>query len=135
MGVCSNNKLFQNCFLCNNPQEDNNILIINLDKNDDEKNKNKNFDNKNEIHKDYLIENNLNSKNQNDNNIIVFRIHSKYKSKALKSYINSKNNLKNKENIGTDKNKYKLANERFEKLIHFTNSNNNISITTNSIVK
>ena len=144
MGVCSNSKLIQNCILCNYPPKDNNIIIINLDKKDDAKNKNNNFDNKNEINnnyqQDYLKENlynqHLNSKNQNDNNIIVYKIKSKFKSKALISSINSSNNLKIKDSKRSDnKNKYKLANERIEKLIHFTNSNNNVSIATNSILK
>ena len=138
MGICSNNKYIQNCILCNNPPEENNYIIINLDKNDEEKNKENNNVKKNEINnffkQDDSIENPnnqlLNGSNQNNDNIIVYNINSKFKSKFLKSSLNNVNE-KNRE----QENKYKISNEKFDKLIHFTNFNNNFSVTTNSIIK
>ena len=142
MGICSNNKYIQNCILCNNPPEENNYIIINLDKNDEEKNKENKNVKKNEINnffkQDDSIENPnnqlLNGSNQNNDNIIVYNINSKFKSKFLKSSLKSSLNNVNEKNREQE-NKYKISNEKFDKLIHFTNFNNNFSVTTNSIIK
>ena len=52
MGICSNNNCIPKIIFCNTPAIDNNIIIINLDKNNEEKNKDNNdnsLENKNEI--------------------------------------------------------------------------------------
>ena len=114
---------------CNKPQEDNNSLKVDLNE--------KKFGN-NESSK-YPKEKGIN--NNNNNEVTIFNIQSKFRSKLFKNNINSytlKSSLKSKKDRNMNElNKYKQNNENFDKLIHFTNINErklmNTSVSTSNI--
>ena len=124
MGICTSNSFMQKYFFCNSPPIDNNIIIINLDKNETHINSKQN-ENK-EIHS--TNKNNT----ENNNKIVIYKIQSQYKSKLKSSIIKSCN--KNNDSIINNNKTNELSNDKIDKLIHFTNFNS-ISVTTNSIIK
>jgi hypothetical protein len=123
MGICSNNFILKNITFCNSPPIDNNVIIINLDKNETHDNS------KNNVTKEM---NSNNNNLENNNKIVIYKIKSKYKSK-IKSSLNNIS-TKNDDLNNNESNKYKVTNDKIEKLIHFTNFNS-VSVTTNSIIK
>ena len=150
MGICSNNNCIPKIIFCNTPAIDNNIIIINLDKNNEEKNKDNNdksLENKNEINNiskqndtiELYSNNILNKKNlvNNKNKIIIYKIQTRFKSKLKSSSNNIVSNQSSQinNNKTNETNNYREANEKKEKLIHFSNFSNNVSVTTNSIIK
>ena len=109
MGICSNNNLLQKIIFCNTPVIDNNIIIINLDKNNEEKNKDNNdnsLENKNDINNiskqndtiELCSNNTINNKNiiNNKNKIIIYKIQTRFKSKLKSSYNNIISNQSSK---------------------------------------
>ena len=150
MGICSNNNCIPKIIFCNTPAIDNNIIIINLDKNNEEKNKDNNdksLENKNEINNiskqndtiELYSNNILNKKNlvNNKNKIIIYKIQTRFKSKLKSSSNNIVSNQSSQinNNKTNETNNYREANDKIEKLIHFSNFSNNVSVTTNSIIK
>jgi len=150
MGICSNNNCIPKIIFCNTPAIDNNIIIINLDKNNEEKNKDNNdksLENKNEINNiskqndtiELYSNNILNKKNlvNNKNKIIIYKIQTRFKSKLKSSSNNIVSNQSSQinNNKTNETNNYREANDKIEKLIHFSNFSNNVSVRTNSIIK
>ena len=150
MGICTNSKFIQKCVLCDAQYQENNLIVINLDKHDEEKkkeNKKQIIENKND--NDNLKINNNNelvSKNniKSNKNIIIYRIDSKFSPILINNTGNKCNNINNINNNKTlninynrqkGSNKYNTSNDNCEKLIHFTTFVNNVSATTNSILK
>ena len=140
---CINNYIF-----CNLHQKENNLIVINLDNKNEEKKNEKNDNNsknKNEINYDLkknkieiFSNGHLNNKNNINKNIIIYKIDSKFNHTNFHS---SKNGLyKTALNINFNRTKenkrYNASNDNCENLIHFTTfAHNNISATTNSIIK
>ena len=135
MGSVTNNIFIKNYCSCCSSEKENKIIIINLDINDSENNKDKKNENNNGIKNGKENNKELFSSNNQNNHIIIYNFHSKFKSR-IKSINanNSKNFIKISDNTKSN-NKYNVNNEQCEKLIHFTNFNNNTSVTTNSIIK
>ena len=124
------------------------MIIINLDKNIEDKNKeinNNNSKNKNEINNDLkknkieiFSNGHLINQNQTNRNIIIYRLDSKFNHINLHSSKKAihKNNLDINYNRTKESKQYHMSNDNCEKLIHFTTfAHNNISATTNSIIK
>ena len=135
-----------NYFFCNIPlKENNNMIVINLDKSHEEKNDiDNNIKNKNEINNDLkknkieiFSNGNLINQNQQNKNIIIYKINSKFNHINIISTKKSihKNTLDINYNRIKESKKYYMNNDNCENLIHFTNFANNISATTNSILK
>ena len=138
MGICFNNK---NYIYCNSNigENNNNFIVLNLNKNDEQNNKNNkynNLENQIRINKTFFpkghIELNSNQNLYNQNEISSNPIHCKIKSKYV-SHIKKPITKDNK--LNNIKKKYNTRNDYCENLIYFTNFNNNISDTTNSIIK
>ena len=137
MGCCPNNNLLKKYIFCNNELDEKNLIVINIDINKEKKDIPDYEENKDEINNDFnqngtikLSNTDLNHQNQKNNNIVIYNLQTRFKSKILKSSFGViSNNTFNAKN-----NKYNRNNEQFEKFIYFTNFNN-ISTTTNSIIK
>ena len=132
-----NNPCIGRDIFCNKPQEDINVLIIdinekNVEINEDIMNQNKKrISHNNRKNGKLLLNSKKDNTNQNKyinkNEIAVFTIQSRFKYKLFKNNLNS-NTLKNSFKSKNDKfmnevNKYSKNNEIFDKLIHFTNIN------------
>ena len=125
MGMCTNNIIY-----CKKPSVENNEVIINLDENKDRKNMNKDGGGG-----DKKVQKS-NDESVNNNDVVVYRLQSRFKSKLMKSYLSNNGNIQNFSNFKPNQIiKYNVTNDKFDKLIHFTNFSNNISFTTNSIIK
>ena len=131
-----------NYFFCNIPlKENNNIIVINLDKSHEEKNDiDNNIKNKNDLKKNKIeifSNGNLINQNQPNKNIIIYKINSKFNHINIISTKKTihKNTLDINYNRIKESKKYYMNNDNCENLIHFTNFANNISATTNSILK
>ena len=147
MGICTNSKFIQKYVLCDTQYQENNLIVINLDKHDEEKkkeNKEKIIENKNDNHNVNINNNNeLESKNiiKSNKNIIIYRIDSKFSPILMNNTGNKCNNINNNKTLNINynrqkgNNKYNASNDNCEKLIHFTTFVNNVSATTNSILK
>ncbi len=146
MGICINNNYIQKYILCSKPSQENNFIVINLDKNIKKKNK----ENKEKIEHNENEKNNLNKKEnepitknvlqQNNNNIIIYKLQTKFKPILLNGIDKNDDNINKRKTVNinynrTKGNKYNATNDNCEKLIHFTSYVNNISATTNSILK
>ena len=123
--MCTNNIIY-----CKKPSVENNEVIINLDENKDRKNMNKDGGGgEKKVQKS-------NDESVNNNDVVVYRLQSRFKSKLMKSYLSNNGNIQNFSNFKPNQIiKYNVTNDKFDKLIHFTNFSNNISFTTNSIIK
>ena len=130
MGICHNSNLFQKYFCCNKSTINNNIIIINLAEEMEKKlNEQKKDLNKKNDSKDMF--------GKKNNEIVIYKIQSKFKSK-LKAPLNNNKFQKDPiiiNNNRTNETNNKKFKDNFDKLIHFTSFNNNISVTTNSIIK
>ena len=141
-----NNVCIKRDIFCNKPQEDINVLIIDINEKKDEINEDNINNNKKRISHNnkkngkLLINSKKDTTNQNNNNnkneIAVFNIQSKFKYKLFKNNLNS-NTLKNSFKSKNDKfmnevNKYKRNNDMFDKLIHFTNINERKHLNTSA---
>ena len=125
MGMCTSNIIY-----CKKPSVENNEVIINLDENKDRKNMNKDGGGG-----DKKVQKS-NDESVNNNDVVVYRLQSRFKSKLMKSYLSNNGNIQNFSNFKPNQIiKYNVTNDKFDKLIHFTNFSNNISFTTNSIIK